>query len=83
MPKCGQAKKVGERVVANPEWFGLKLTYWFSRCCGRPMGRFKSVEIWKCDHCGTVEERPDSYLAICSICGARYSKKDASGAYYD
>jgi hypothetical protein len=59
-----------ERLEPCPDFFGLKKTYWFTRCCGKGMRMMKMVQARRCKICGRQEERVVNwYLACCVCCG--------------
>jgi hypothetical protein len=57
----------------NPGIFGVK-TYWRTRCCGRPMARYKKMETWRCRKCGREQDNiKNDSLALCLCCGYHFT----------
>ena len=62
-----------KRREPNPGSFGKK-TWWFTRCCGEPMARYKEVQTRRCRKCGRKEDEiTNSYLALCLCCGYHFN----------
>ena len=61
---------VGEKhLEPNPGIFGTK-TYWFARCCGSPMAKYRAVQTQRCRKCGRTEDLVTHYyVALCICCG--------------
>jgi hypothetical protein len=62
--------------VPNPDFFGLKKTYWFNFCCGKNMTMVKEMQLQRCKHCGrTANNRTDWSLGLCMCCGKTVDNK--------
>lgn len=63
----------GVRREPDPGVFGRK-TYWGARHCGKPMARYKEVQLRRCGKCGREEEEVrNKDLALCLCCGYHFS----------
>jgi hypothetical protein len=71
-------ENVGEkRLEPNPGIFGKK-TWWFTRCCGKPMAQMKEVQTQRCKKCGRQEDHVTNYyIALCYCCGRRFTHSSA------
>ena len=63
-------ENVSEIQEPNPEWFGLKKTYWSDHCCGKNMARYRVVQVRRCKKCGRIDKViKNIFLALCLCCG--------------
>lgn len=65
-----ELEKVGDTYLEpDPGIFGKK-TYWFFKCCGKAMARYKELQRKQCKKCGRVEvHETRSKVALCLCCG--------------
>ncbi len=61
---------VGEKRREPSVGFFGKRTYWFSRCCGKSMSRYKDIQTRRCKKCGRTKDFvTDWAVGLCLCCG--------------
>jgi hypothetical protein len=67
---------VKEWQEPNPMLWGLVKTYWFKKCCGKPMARYREMQKNQCKKCRRVEIGiTNSLLALCLCCGYHFTNE--------
>ncbi len=66
-----------ERYEPDPGFFGFLKTYRTTRCCGKPMRRYKIMQMRRCKKCRRTEDHQvDWGIAFCRCCGYHFDNSN-------